>query len=298
MRANLRRDRALLANAHLDLQRYKELVATDSIAKQQLDTQIALVDQDESTVAADEAQVKTAELNLQYTHIVSPANGRVGLRLVDQGNYVTPGDANGIVVVTQLQPISAVFSIPEDNVIAIEQRLRSGATLTVDAYDRGGGSKLAEGKLLTLDNLIDVTTGTFKLRALFDNSGELLFPNQFVNIELLQDTLRDQIVIPVAAVQRGAPNGVVGAFVYAVDTQASTVKVKPVVLGVADGERIAVTSGLAEGDVVVTEGGDRLRDGAAVELPKASSEPTKAQQKPGGQQGNGSHHHRHSDAGQ
>jgi multidrug efflux system membrane fusion protein len=265
-RGNLARDQALLANARVDLARYQGLVAEDSIAKQQLDTQVALVAQYEGTVVGDQAQIETAQLNLQYAHIVSPVSGRVGLRLVDAGNYVTPGDANGLVVVTQLQPITAIFPVPEDNAASIVKRLHDGANLTVSAFDRTNTSKLAEGTLLTADNQIDPTTGTIKLRAEFRNQDGLLFANQFVNIELLLDVLHDQIIIPSAAVHRGAPNGVASTFVYLVGPQ-STVSVHPVTLGAVDGERVAVPAGLSVGDVVVTEGGDRLRDGAAVVLP-------------------------------
>jgi multidrug efflux system membrane fusion protein len=188
------------------------------------------------------------------------------LRQVDAGNYVTPNDANGIVVITQLEPISAIFPIPEDNVAGIQRRMNTGATLPVEAYDRSNSTKLAVGKLLTLDNEIDTTTGTIKLRALFDNHDGALYPNQFVNVQLLEDTLPDQIVMPNAAVRRGAPNGVVTTFVYLVKPD-STVTVRPVTLGVLDGERVAVKEGLKVGDVVVTDGGDRLRDGATVALP-------------------------------
>jgi multidrug efflux system membrane fusion protein len=269
----MRRDEALLADARLDLQRYEGLIKEDAIARQQLDTQRALVDQYEGTVASDAAQINTAQLNLQYTHIVSPVTGRVGLRQVDQGNYVTPGDTNGLVLINQLQPITVLFSIPEDNISAIMRRLREGATLTVEAFDRTNSAKLADGKLLTVDNSIDTTTGTVKLRALFDNPDGLLFPNQFVNIQLLQNVLHGQLIIPNAAVHRGAPNGVATTFVYlvAAGTAGATVAVRPVTLGVVDGERVAVTAGLKTGDVVVTEGGDRLRDGATVELPSAAA---------------------------
>jgi multidrug efflux system membrane fusion protein len=268
-RGNLRRDRALLANSKVDLTRYQGLVAQDSIAKQQLDTQVALVEQYEGTVVGDEAQIATAELNLQYAHIISPVSGRVGLRQVDAGNYVTPSDTTGLVVVTQLQPITAIFPVPEDNVPEIIKRMREGPGLTVSAFDRTNTSKLADGKLLTADNQIDPTTGTIKLRAEFDNKDGRLFANQFVNIQLLLDVLHDQIIIPTAAVHRGAPNGVATTFVYLVDAH-SKVSVHPVTLGVADGERVAVLAGLAAGDVVVTEGGDRLRDGAVVVLPDRS----------------------------
>ena len=275
MQGNLRRDQALLADAKLDLTRYEGLVKEDSIAVQQLDTQRALVDQYEGTILADEGQVKTAQVNLIYTRITSPITGRVGLRQVDQGNYVTPGDANGVVVVNQVQPITVIFPIPEDNVPALNRRLKDAATLPVEALDRTNSAKLAEGKLLTLDNQIDTTTGTVKLRAQFENLDGALFPNQFVNVQLLQETLQHQIVIPNAAVRRGAPNGVVGTFVYLVKPD-RTVAVQPVTLGVVDGERVAVTAGLVAGAVVVTEGGDRLREGAKVLLPAAAGPPAAA----------------------
>ena len=269
MQGNLARDQALLADARLDLKRYEGLVKEDSIAVQQLDTQRALVDQYIGTTASDEGQLKTAQVNLIYTHIVSPISGRVGLRQVDQGNYVTPGDANGIVVINQVQPITVIFPVPEDNVPAIAKRLRDGDPMAAEAYDRANSAKLADGKLLTLDNAIDTTTGTVKLRALFDNADGALFPNQFVNIQLLQELLQHQIIIPNAAVRRGAPNGVVTTFVYVVKPD-RTVAVRPVTLGVVDGERAAIASGLAVGEVVVTEGGDRLREGAQVTLPQAT----------------------------
>jgi multidrug efflux system membrane fusion protein len=281
MQGNLQRDQALLADAKLDLKRYEGLVKEDSIAQQQLDTQRALVDQYTGTIEADQGQVKTASVNLIYTHIISPVTGRVGLRQVDQGNYVTPGDPNGIVVINQVQPITVIFPIPEDNVPALMRRLHDGGSaMAVEAYDRTNSSKLADGKLLTADNQIDVTTGTVKLRAQFENADSLLFPNQFVNIQLLQELVQNQIIIPNAAVRRGAPNGVVTTFVYVVNAD-STVKVQPVTLGVIDGERVAVTAGLAAGEIVVTEGGDRLRDGAKVQLPNAAPVPAAAARPPG-----------------
>jgi membrane fusion protein, multidrug efflux system len=269
---NLRRDQSLLANARLDLKRYEGLVKEDSIAAQQLDTQRALVDQYVGSIESDEGQVKTAQVNLAYTRIVSPVSGRVGIRQVDQGNYVTPGDTNGIVVVNQVQPISVIFSIPEDNVSALLKKVRQGATMKVEAYDRADAVKLADGKLSTIDNTIDTTTGTVKLRAQFENADGSLFPNQFVNVSLLLDLLQNQLIMPNAAVRRGAPNGVVSTFVYLVNAD-QTVAVRPVTLGTVDGERVAVASGVAAGDVVVTEGGDRLRDGAPVQLPGAAPAP-------------------------
>ncbi len=267
---NLRRDQALLADARLDLTRYEGLVKEDSIAAQTLDTQRALVDQYLGSVESDKGSVRTAEVNLLYTRIVSPVTGRVGIRQVDQGNYVTSGDTNGIVVVNQLQPISVLFSIPEDNVRPLMKKVTGGAPIQVEAYDRTNASKLAQGSLSTIDNEIDTTTGTVKLRARFDNADGSLFPNQFVNVSLLQDVLQNQLIMPNAAVRRGAPNGAVTTFVYLVEAD-STVTVRPVTLGVADGERVAVVAGLSAGDTVVTEGGDRLRDGAAVQLPAPSA---------------------------
>ncbi len=275
MQGNLKRDQALLADAKLDLTRYEGLVKEDSIAQQQLDTQRALVDQYIGTIEADEGQVKTARVNLIYTRIVAPVTGRVGLRQVDQGNYVTPGDTNGIVLINQLQPITVIFAVPEDNISALMRRLRDGAVLTAEAFDRTNSTKLADGKLLSADNSIDVTTGTVKLRAQFDNADGALFPNQFVNIQLLQDVLKNQVVMPNSAVRRGAPNGVTTTFVYLVNTD-RTVSVRPVTLGVQDGERVAVTAGLKAGDMVVTEGGDRLRDGAEVQLPGQAAGPAPA----------------------
>jgi len=287
MQGTLRRDQALLADAKLDLQRYEGLVKEDSIAVQQLDTQRALVDQYAGTIESDGGQLKSAQVNLAYTRIVSPVSGRVGLRQVDQGNYVTPGDANGIVVVNQVQPITVIFPIPEDNVQALLRRVHDGTALMVEAYDRTNSAKLAEGKLLTLDNAIDTTTGTVKLRAQFDNADGALFPNQFVNIQLLEELLVHQVVIPNSAVRRGAPNGVVSTFVYIVNAD-HTVTVRPVALGVVDGERVAVTSGLAAGEIVVTEGGDRLRDGAKILPPQtAAADPASAAKAPGPGKRNG-----------
>jgi len=273
-KGNLARDEATLADDRLDLTRYQDLIKQDAVSQQQLDQQRFLVDQFIGTVASDKAALEAAQVNLDYCHIVSPISGRVGLRQVDAGNYVTPGDANGIVVITQLQPITVIFPIAEDYVPALEQRLRSGATLQVEAYDRSNTQRLAVGKLLTLDNEIDPTTGTVKLRATFDNENNALFPNQFVNVHLLEDVLHRQLIIPGAAVRRGAPNGTLSTFVYVVKPD-STVAVRPITLGQVDGNNVAVTSGLAAGDTVVTDGGDRLRDGAAVLLPGAP-DPTAA----------------------
>ena len=257
--AQLAKDQALLKNAQLDLQRYNTLVAQNSIAKQTRDTQVSLVAQYEATVKADQAQIDAQKLNLIYCRIISPVTGRVGLRQVDAGNYVQTSDANGIVVVTQLQPISVIFTLPEDNLPEVMNRLRTGAVLSVTAYDRTGSTELAQGKLDTVDNQIDTTTGTVKLRAIFDNDQNVLFPNQFVNVKLLVNTLHDADIVPNSAIQRGAP----GTFVYVVKPD-HTVAVQKVKLGPTDGQRIAILSGLQPGESIVVDGTDRLRDGAKV----------------------------------
>jgi multidrug efflux system membrane fusion protein len=255
----LARDQAMLQSAELDLKRYQDLAKTNAIPRQQLDTQVSLVAQDKGLVISDKAQIDTQKLNIAYCHIVSPVTGRAGLRLVDPGNYVTANDASGIVVITQLQPISVIFTVAEDNLPQIVKRLRGGATLPVTAFDRSGTTRLATGTLKTLDNQIDTTTGTLKLRAEFANEDDSLFPNQFVNVRLLVDTLHDAAVVPTSAIQRGAP----GTFVYLVNAD-NTVAVRPVTLGPASGERVAIQAGLAPGERVVVDGADKLRNGAKV----------------------------------
>ena len=255
----LAHDQGLLDQAQADLKRYITLGRQDSISQQQIEDQKYLVAQYTGTVAVDQGTVASANLNLTYCHIIAPIDGQVGLRQVDQGNYVQTSDANGIVVLTLMHPISVIFSVPEDNLPAIIARLRGGEVLTVDAYDRANWNKLASGRLLTLDNQIDTSTGTLKLRALFDNPDLLLYPNQFVNARLLVNTMKDTPRVPTAAVQRGEP----GTFVYAINPD-NTVTVKVVKLGPADGGFVAVLSGLQPGEKVVTDGSDRLRDGAAV----------------------------------
>ncbi len=261
----LLRDQALLKEAQINLDRYQRLVAQDSIAKQQLDAQESLTQQYRGTVETDKAQIDTAKLNLTYCHIIAPLTGRVGLRQVDQGNYVQTSDANGIVVITQLQPITVVFTLPEDNLPAVMKRLHAGATLPVTVFDRAQTIQLATGKLTTVDNQIDTTTGTVKLRAQFGNEDGMLFPNQFVNTRLLVDTLHDATVMPIAAVQRGAP----GTFVYLVKAD-HTVTVRPVKLGPVAGDQVAIESGVEAGDQVVIDGADKLREGAEIALPEAA----------------------------
>jgi multidrug efflux system membrane fusion protein len=258
----LAHDQGLLQQAQTDLKRFQTLGRQDSIAQQQVDDQRFLVAQDSGTVQSDQAQVDSAKLNLTYCHIVSPIDGLVGLRLVDPGNYVQTSDTTGVAVLTQMQPISVIFSVPEDNLPDIIQRLHAGASLSVAAYDRANVRQLATGQLSTLDNQIDTTTGMLRLRALFDNPDGLLYPNQFVNARLLVDTMKATIRVPVQAVQRGAP----GSFVYVIDTN-GTVSARPVQLGPTDGGYMAVLSGLQPGERVVTDGTDRLRDGARVVVP-------------------------------
>ncbi len=258
---NLVRDQALLKGAQVDLARYQGLAAQNAVPRQTLDTQVALVAQYQGTVEADRAAVKSAEVNLQYCHILSPINGRVGLRQVDQGNYVTPSDTNGLVVITQLQPISVLFTVPEDNLQAIAKRVQAGAVLPANAYDRSGTTKIADGTLLASDSQIDPTTGTIKLRALYPNESKLLYPNQFVNVRLLLDTHKNVTTMPTAGVQRGVP----GTFVYLVNAN-NTVSVRKVILGATDGDRVEVTSGLVPGDRVVIDGADKLRDGAKINV--------------------------------
>jgi membrane fusion protein, multidrug efflux system len=259
----LQRDQALLADAKLNLERYQKLVQQDSIAKQTLTTQQSLVTQDEGNVQTDQGQIDAAKLNLAYCHITAPVSGRVGLRQVDQGNYAQVSDANGIVTLTQLQPITVIFTLPEDDLPAVMKRLASGAELQATAYDRTNANKLATGKLVSVDNQIDTSTGTIKLRAQFDNQDNILFPNQFVNIELLVDTLHDATIIPSAAIQRGNPP----TFVYVINAD-NTVKVQEVKLGPTQGDNISITDGLKPDDKVVIDGADKLRDGAKITLPE------------------------------
>lgn len=258
-KGNLARDEALLKGALVDLKRYQGLAAQNAVPHQTLDTQVALVAQDQGTVEADRGAVQAATVNLQYCHIVSPLDGRVGLRQVDQGNYVTPGDPNGLVVITQLQPISVLFTLPEDNLPAIAKRVGEGAKLPATAYDRAGVNKIADGALQSFDSQIDPTTGTIKLRAQFSNEARALYPNQFVNIRLLVDTRKNVVVMPTSGIQRGVP----GTFVYLINAD-NTVSVRKVVLGVTDGEHVEVRSGLAPGDRIVVDGADKLREGAKI----------------------------------
>jgi multidrug efflux system membrane fusion protein len=268
------RDQALLANARIDLERYQTLFKQDSIAKQQVDTQAALVRQYEGAVRTDQSQIESAKLQLTYSRVTAPISGRLGLRQVDQGNVVRAGDANGLVVITQLQPVAVVFTIPQDSLPAVLKRL-SGEKPPVEAWDRENKSKLASGTLITVDNQIDPTTGTVKLKAQFPNTDGSLFSNQFVNVRMLVDTRKDATVVPAAAVQRGAQ----GMFVYVVRDD-STVTVRPVKVGPTDGPVTAIEAGMQPGERVVTDGVDRLREGAKIELAQRSPVPGPAVEAP------------------
>ncbi len=257
----LKRDQALLANARVDLERYKTLLAQNSISEQTHATQVATVAQDEATVAADQATVEAARLSLSYCRITSPVAGLVGLRQVDVGNLMQ-ANSTSIVVVAQMQPMSVLFTVPEDSLGDILKRMRAGQKLGVDAYDRSVTSRIASGVLSNADNQIDTSTGTLKLRAMFDNASYELFPSQFVNVRLLLDTLHDVIVVPGASIQQGAS----GSYVYVVNAD-NTVKMRAVSVGPTSADRVSIKSGLTAGETVVVDGADQLRDGARVALP-------------------------------
>ncbi|MGA2023234.1 MAG: efflux RND transporter periplasmic adaptor subunit [Steroidobacteraceae bacterium] len=261
----LKRDQALLANAKIDLDRYKTLLAQQSVSDQTYATQVSLVAQDEATVAYDQGAVEAAQLNLGYCRITSPVTGRVGLRQVDIGNLLQ-AISSTVVIVTQMQPMSVLFTVPEDNVNDVLEHLHRGEKLTVEAYDRSLTNKIATGTLTNSDNEIDTTTGTLKLRALFDNTQLELFPNQFVNAHLILETLHDQTVVPGAAVQTGAQ----GSYVYLVNAD-STVSMRPIVVGPSSGDKVSITKGLKAGDTVVVDGADQLRDGARVVVPTGAA---------------------------
>jgi len=257
----LARDEAQLNNARLDLERYRTLLAQDSIAKQQLDAQESLVRQFEGTVKVDQAQVDNARLQLGYTKVSAPIPGRLGLRQVDPGNIIRSSDTAGLVVITQIDPITVVFTIPQDNLQRVLKQLKAGEKLAVDAWGREQKAKLATGFLISTDNQIDTATGTIKLKAQFPNADGLLFPNQFVNVKMIVDTRKGATVIPLAAIQRGAQ----GTIVYVVKEDKTT-SLRVVKMGPTENDHVAIESGIAPGEVVVTDGIDRLREGAKVEV--------------------------------
>jgi multidrug efflux system membrane fusion protein len=304
--AQLARDDATLKQAQMDLTRYQTLSQQVSIPRQTYEDQVWIVKQDQGTVDYDKAQVKAQQLNLTYCHIEAPSDGRVGLRLVDPGNFVQTSSSTGLVVLTLLKPTTVEFSVPEDSLPQIMTRVRAGATLPVTAFDRANVMQLATGEFAAIDTQVNATTGTVMLRANFDNADESLFPSQFVNVQMLLDTLKDVVTVPVAAVQRGAP----GTYVYLVNED-NTVSVHVIKLGAQDGDMFAVDSGLSPGDRVVTDGADRLRDGAKVTIPDnthpqgagGGKGPRGARGAPGEDSGsadrpNRQHHHRPQQPGQ
>jgi multidrug efflux system membrane fusion protein len=259
MQAQLFRDQAQLRDARLNLERFTALIPSGSIAQQQVDTQKALVDQLDGTVRTDQAQINSAKLNITYCHITAPFNGRVGLRQVDPGNIIHASDTNPMLILTQLQPIAVIFTLTEDVLPTVSTRM-SKATLEVDAFSRDDQTKLATGKLLTIDNQIDPTTGTAKLKAVFDNKDNKLWPNQFVNADLLLETRKNSTVVPTAAILRGPQ----GSFVYAVSAD-KTVQDKAVTIALTQGDTTIITGGVNPGDTVVTDGQDKLQTGSHIE---------------------------------
>src|SRR5215469_14372355 len=256
----LAKDQALRKDAQVNFERYKLLFDEGVIPQQQLDTQGSLVGQFDGAIKSDQSQVDNAKLQLTYSRITAPITGRVGLRLVDPGNIVHASDQNGIVVITQLQPISVLFSLPQDQLPQVSSKLRAGIQLNVEAYDRNDTQKIATGKLLTIDNEIDTTTGTYKLKSVFNNSDNSLFPNQFVNVHLLVDTMHNLTIVPASAIQRGPK----GTYVFAV-AQDNTVKMQDVTLTHSTGDVTGISAGLAPGEVVVVDGQDKLQNGSKID---------------------------------
>src|SRR5215467_11975782 len=262
----LAKDQAQRKDAEVNLERYKLLFKEGVIPQQQLDTQAALVGQFDGAIKSDQSQIDNAKLLLTYSRITAPISGRVGLRLVDSGNIVHANDTNGIVVITQLQPIAVLFSLPQDQLPQVNAKLRAGVQLNVEAYDRDDTQTTATGKLLTMDNEIDPTTGTYKLKSVFNNSDNALFPNQFVNVHLLVDTMRNLTIVPTSAIQRGPQ----GTYVYAVGSD-NTVKIHSVTVALTTKDLIGLSSGISSGDIVVVDGQDKLQEGSKVTATMAGS---------------------------
>ncbi len=260
----LAKDQAQRKDAEVNFERYKLLFKEGVIPQQQLDTQAALVGQFDGAIASDQSQIDNAKLQLTYSRITAPISGRIGLRLVDAGNIVHASDTNGLLVITQLQPISVIFSLPQDQLPEVNAKLYSGVQLVVDAYDRDDTAKIATGKLQTIDNQIDPTTGTYKLKSIFANADNALFPNQFVNVHLLVDVKHNLTIVPASAIQRGPQ----GTYVYAVAKDAAskdaTAKIYPVTVALTTGNSVGLSAGLNSGDVVVVDGQDKLQDGTKV----------------------------------
>lgn len=264
------RDEAALKNAHIDLERYQVLMQQDAIPRQQLDTQVSTVNQFEAALKTDQGQIESAKLNLVYSRITAPITGRVGLRLVDAGNMVHANDANGLVVITQLQPIAVVFTLPADQLPKVMEQMRAGRRLAVEAYDRDLKNKLATGSLLAVDNQIDQTTGTVRLKALFGNDNNALFPNQFVNARLLVDTLAQTVIVPTAAIQRSPQT----LFVYVVKPD-ETVEMRPVEVQLTEADDTSIRKGVAAGDLVVVDGIDKLQPGTKVSVGRSDGKGVK-----------------------
>lgn len=262
----LAKDQATLANARRDLARFQQLVKTNLVSRQEMDAQQALVNESIGTIKADEAAVASAQLQLDWSRITAPIDGRVGLKQVDVGNQISSGDTTGIVVLTQTHPIDLIFTLPENDIATVVKAQKAGATLVVEAWDRTNKQKLSSGSLLSLDNQIDATTGTIKLKARFNNEDDALFPNQFVNARMLVDTQQNAVVIPTAALQMGNE----GNFVWVLNSEDKVSK-HLVTTGIQDSQKVVITAGLASGDRVVTDGIDRLTEGAKVEVVEAQS---------------------------
>lgn len=272
----LAKDESQLANAKTQLARYQLLLSQDSIARSNVDDQAAMVAQLESTLKVDQAAINNAKLNLTYSRVTSPINGRVGLRLVDVGNIVSAASQTGLVVITEVEPIAVLFTVPEDTLRMLLPKIRDKVNLPVDVYDRSGATKITTGKVLTVDNQIDPSTGTVRIKAIFDNKEHLLFPSQFVNVQLDADVRKDQVIVPNVAVQHGPSGTPLASFVYVVkDGKAVST---PVTVGVVQGDRASIDKGVNVGDVVVTDSTDRLRDGSQIEVrtPGAQAGPGRA----------------------
>src|SRR3989454_5446816 len=260
-KGQLARDQAQLQSAKMEQQRNQLLLEKGLIPKQQVDLQAATVAQYEGAIQADQALIDSANLQITYSRIIAPISGQIGLRLVDEGNIIRAADPNGMVVITQLEPIAVLFSIPEDNLGAVLKKIRAGQQLRVEAWDHDDSKKIADGTLLTADNQIDQSTGTSRLKAVFDNNNNALFPNQFVNVKLLIDVVKGAIVVPAATVQRGSQ----GTFVYVVDDK-QTAQLRPVTIQNTEGSDVSISSGLQAGEMVVLEGMDKVQDGARVDV--------------------------------
>jgi membrane fusion protein, multidrug efflux system len=275
----LAKDQAQLRDLQVNYDRYQLLYKEGVIPKQQLDTQLAQVDQFQGSIKGDQGLVDNAKLQIVYSHVTAPISGRIGLRLVDIGNIVHASDANGLLVITQLQPIAVIFTLPEDQLPQVASKLRTGGQLTVDAYDRDDTTKIESGKLLTIDNQIDTSTGTYKLKAVFNNEKNLLFANQFVNVHLLVDVKKDLVIVPTSAIQRGPQ----GTYVYVVQN-GNTAKIQNVTIALTEGNSTGLSSGVSAGDVVVTEGQDKLQDGSKVNPAMSANGPATGPNASGAQQ--------------